>query len=115
MNSAANKPTPSILLGPRVVFTNSMCCLSNDSVWHLTVCLNQAMYLLSRLRDSNWSSTQKDRGGYRPRSPNDAPRPSRRRDRIGRTWPLTDIEGLPLNVRFRGNSGPVLSSCYEYP
>jgi hypothetical protein len=23
-------------------------------------------------------------------------------------------EGLPLNVRFRGNSGPVLSSFYEY-
>jgi hypothetical protein len=26
----------------------------------------------------------------------------------------TDIEGLPLNVGFRGNSVPVLSSFYEY-
>jgi hypothetical protein len=28
-------------------------------------------------------------------------------------WHLTDIEGLSLNVRFRGNSGHVLSSFYE--
>jgi hypothetical protein len=27
---------------------------------------------------------------------------------------LTEIEGLPVNVRFRGNSGHVLSSFYEY-
>src|SRR5258708_6323129 len=29
-------------------------------------------------------------------------------------WHKTDIESLPLNVRFRGNSGHVVLSFYEY-